>query len=313
MHLLAPAKLNLALRVGPRRADGFHDLDSVFQAIGLHDTVSLDDTPGDGEIRVTCSDPALPCDERNTARRAAALLREPRAPGRGVRIHLEKRIPAEAGLGGGSSDAAAVLLGLNRLWRLNLPREALLPLAAAVGSDVPFFLWGGCARVRGRGERVEPLPHRPALWFAVVRPAFGVSTARAYADLDRVREEHCNQSSSCSSSSSSSGVFESDRSRTRTRTEAPEPLLAALARGNAAGVGRALRSDLEGPVIAAHPEIARLKQELVEAGAEGALMSGSGSAVFGVFGVEEEARAAAAALAARWPWAAAAPAVGGER
>ena len=182
----APAKVNLVLCIGGARDDGFHDLVSIFQAVEIRDTVilSTSDAP---EIRVTASDAWLPCDERNTAYRAARLLRDAHAPGRGVEIHLEKRIPAEAGLGGGSSDAAAVLQGLNALWGLGLSTEALLPFAAEVGSDVPFFLSAGCALVRGRGERVEPLPCSLNAHLVVAKPAVGVSTARAYADLDILR------------------------------------------------------------------------------------------------------------------------------
>lgn len=275
----APAKVNLALCIGAAREDGFHDLVSIFQAIDIRDTVTLTDR-GTPEIRVTASDTSLPCDERNTAHRAARLLRDAHAPGRGVDIHLAKAIPSEAGLGGGSSDAAAVLRGLSSLWGLGLTSERLLPPAAAVGSDVPFFLEGGCALVRGRGERVEPLPYALDAYLVVAKPAVGVSTARGYADLDVMRAgrepEPCD--------------------------EAVSAMCAALERGRVAGVAHALRNDLEAPALAAHPEIARLKADLLAAGAEGALLSGSGSAVFGLFASAEAADECAASLAARWPW-----------
>jgi len=275
----APAKVNLVLCIGGTREDGFHDLVSIFQAVEIRDTVMLStlDAP---EIRVTASDARLPCDERNTAYRAARLLRDAHAPDRGVKIYLEKRIPAEAGLGGGSSDAAAVLRGLNALWGLGLSTEALLPFAAAVGSDVPFFLSAGCALVRGRGERVEPLPCSLDAHLVIAKPAVGVSTARAYAELDALRAgrvpEPCD--------------------------DAIATMRAALERGDRAGVVRALRNDLEAPVLAMHPEIAGLKAELLARGAEGALLSGSGSAVFGLFATEDAARECAGALAERWPW-----------
>lgn len=289
LSLRALAKVNLVLCVGEQRPDGFHDLDSVFQAIGLSDAVNLEEVPKQDEIRVTSNDPTLPTDWQNTAYRAAALLRDTYAPNRGVHIHIEKHIPTQAGLGGGSSDAATVLLGLNQLWGLHLSREDLRPLAAAVGSDVPFFLWGGCARVRGRGEWVEPIAHRTPLWFVLAKPGFGVSTARAYADLDRCRQKR----------------------EQKVRHE-PTTLLEALLRGDVAAVGRALHNDLEEAVVPIHPEIAQLKQQLLDLGAAGASMSGSGSAVFGVFGTSEQAQAAAEAMADEWPWVAVAPTIGGE-
>lgn len=275
----APAKVNLALCIGAVRDDGFHDLLSIFQAVDICDTVTLADldTP---EVRVTVSDASLPCDERNTAHRAARLIRDAHAPGRGIQIRLEKRIPSEAGLGGGSSDAAAVLRGLNSLWELGLSIEDLLPFAAAVGSDVPFFLTAGCALVGGRGERVEPLPHSLDARLVVAKPAVGVSTARAYADLDTMRAGR--EPDPCD--------------------EAVAAMCAALGRGGVTGVAETLRNDLEAPALAAYPEIARLKADLLAEGAVGALLSGSGSAVFGLFASAEASRRCAAALAARWPW-----------
>lgn len=282
----APAKINLTLCIGRRRPDGFHDLESLFQAVGVYDQVTLEGTD-DGEIRVTASDARIPCDERNTAFRAARLLRDRHAAGRGVRIHLEKRIPSEAGLGGGSSDAAAVLRGLNRLWALELPAGELAELGAGVGSDVPFFVYGGCALVRGRGEQVEPLAGSAFGWVVLVKPAFGVSTARAYAELAARR----------------AGAPPPDCA------PATAAMRAALESGSAAAVGRALVNDLEAPAAAMHPEIEQLKQELLDAGATGALLSGSGSTVFGVFATEEGARQAAERLGVRWPWVLAVPPV----
>ncbi|NLC55280.1 MAG: 4-(cytidine 5'-diphospho)-2-C-methyl-D-erythritol kinase [Armatimonadetes bacterium] len=276
----APAKVNLVLCVGARRPDQYHDLVSIFQAVDVQDDVVLDDEPAGSAIVVTTSDPDLPTDDRNTAYRAALLLREAHAPGRAARIHLEKRIPAEAGLGGGSSDAAAVLLGLNRLWNLGLSYQALLPLASTVGSDVPFFLTGGCALVRGRGERVQPLPHPAPGWLVLAKPAFGVSTARAYADLAAMRAgappPECEP--------------------------AAQVMRAALERDDLPAVAGALRNDLEAPVLAAHPEIARLKEALLAAGALGALLCGSGSTLFGLFTSVAAAETAAGQLAGECAW-----------
>ncbi|MDH7569360.1 MAG: 4-(cytidine 5'-diphospho)-2-C-methyl-D-erythritol kinase [Armatimonadota bacterium] len=280
----APAKINLTLCVGRRRSDNFHEIESFFQAIDLCDLVELENASANGEVLVTTSDPALPCDARNTAFRAAQLLIEAWAPGRSVRIHLEKRIPSQAGLGGGSSDAAAVLRGLNRLWGLDLPPQALLSMAAAVGSDVPFFLTGGCAVVRGRGEVVQPFTPPFSGWVVLVKPDFGVSTAQAYAHLAAQR----------------AGI-------TPPHGEVMARMARALSRGDVCAVARALHNDLEQPVFRAHPQLAALKDELEVAGALGALLSGSGSTVFGLFSSEAAARRAAEELAGRWPWVAAVP------
>lgn len=285
--LRAPAKLNLSLCIGRRRPDGFHDLESLFQAVGLYDELRIEAAPAAAGITLRATDPTLPCDARNTVYRAAVALREAHAPGRGARLHLTKRIPSEAGLGGGSSDAAAALIGLNRLWQLGLPVEALLPLAAAVGSDVPFFLHGGCALVRGRGEIVSPLSWVAPGWLVIARPAFGVSTARAYADLAAGRGDAPHPD--CAA--------------------VTEPLLEALSRSDTAAAARTLRNDLEAPVTARHPEIEALRQALLAVGALAARMSGSGSAVFGLFSGEDAARTGAARLAGSWPWVVAVPPV----
>ncbi|MHC4339573.1 MAG: 4-(cytidine 5'-diphospho)-2-C-methyl-D-erythritol kinase, partial [Planctomycetota bacterium] len=167
LELEAPAKLNLCLEVLGRRPDGYHEIDSVFAAIDLCDTVRLERSDA---IRLTVHGEAAPEDDTNLAWRAAEAL------GVGASISLEKRIPAGAGLGGGSSDAAAVLLGLDRLYGLGTGRERLLEIALGLGADVPFFLTGGTARCRGVGERVEPLPPAPGRRYLLVIPALVTST-----------------------------------------------------------------------------------------------------------------------------------------
>ena len=154
LTLKAPAKVNLTLEVLGRLDDGYHDIVSIIQTVGLFDTITLE--PDDGFI-VECDDATIEPSE-NLAMRAAKLLDESAGGRNGARIKLEKKIPVSAGLGGGSSDAAAVLLGLNRMWGLDLTIDQLMPLAAQIGSDVPFFLHGGTAMVQGRGERVRPMP-----------------------------------------------------------------------------------------------------------------------------------------------------------
>jgi 4-diphosphocytidyl-2-C-methyl-D-erythritol kinase len=178
-RLPAPAKINLSLEVTGRRDDGFHDLVSVMQTVSLADTLRLG---LDAEVRFSVSDPRLR--ENNLVERAAHLLREHGAGDQGCRIHLHKCIPAAAGLGGGSSDAASALVGLNRLWQLGLSCEQLLPLAERLGSDVPFFLYGGTCLVEGRGERVSRLPDPAASWYLLVNPRAAVSTAEVFAALE---------------------------------------------------------------------------------------------------------------------------------
>jgi 4-diphosphocytidyl-2-C-methyl-D-erythritol kinase len=179
--LSCPAKINLTLEVLGRDPDGYHRIASVMQAISLVDTLTLEPAPG---LELTCSDATLQGPD-NLVLRAARLLQAQSGCRQGARLHLEKRIPTAAGLGGGSSDAAAALLGLNRLWGLGLPLEGLVEIAVALGSDVPFFLYGGTALVEGRGERVTPLPSPPTAWLVLLRPPGELpdKTRRLYASL----------------------------------------------------------------------------------------------------------------------------------
>ncbi len=169
--LTAPAKVNLTLEVLGRRDDGYHDIASVMQTIDLHDTVTLEDAD---EVALRCDRPELETTD-NLALKAASALKDATGSGRGARITLEKQIPVAAGLGGGSSDAAAVLKGLDRLWSLGLPSDELNAIAKRLGSDVPFFLQSGTAMVQGRGERVRPLPAADLEWLVVVSPRIHVS------------------------------------------------------------------------------------------------------------------------------------------
>ncbi len=253
----AHAKINLSLRVLGRRADGYHELKTLFQTLALHDTLRLDRTTG--PLTVTCTDPAVPCDRRNLVVRAASLLWE--AIGRsgdpgGVSIALTKRIPAQGGLGGGSSDGASALRGLAELWQVALPGPALVELARQLGADVPFFLTGGSALGLGRGDDIYPLEDRPRRWAVLVVPPYGIPTPDAFRWVD-----------------------ESRLARADEMLDLP------------ADIGR---NDLEGFVAGRHPEIADLAAILRSAGAEVAAMSGSGSTVFGLF---ESPRAAGAARA----------------
>ena len=181
IEIEAHAKINLTLEVVGRRGDGYHDIVSIMQTVGLHDVVTLE--PAE-RLTLTCDPPELESPD-NLALRAARLLREHTGHSAGAAISLSKRIPVAAGLGGGSSDAAAVLVGLNRLWGLGLSREEMIPLAASLGSDVPFFLEGGTAMVSGRGERVRALPPADLRWFVVLSPDIRLpdKTRRVYSNL----------------------------------------------------------------------------------------------------------------------------------
>lgn len=263
MKVRAFAKINLMLGVGAARADGYHKVRTVLQAISLHDTLTFKARKGPFTIR--CSEDRIPTDARNLIWKAAYELS--RAAGlstvEGVEVRLEKRIPAEAGLGGGSSNAAAAIRALARLWKLKLDRATLVSVAKLVGADVPFFLMGGAALGSGRGDDLLPLADVRPFDVVVIKPPFGVSTAAAY------------------------GWFDEDgavQDAPRSLAAWPDAVLS-------------IRNDLEPPVARRHPDIARLVSLLEECGAQAAAMSGSGSAVFGLF--EKPAMAARAIRACR--------------
>jgi 4-diphosphocytidyl-2-C-methyl-D-erythritol kinase len=252
----APAKINLWLRVLGRRADGYHELQTIFQSIALHDTLSVRVRPGPFALR--CADPGCPTDDSNLVWQAAARMWTAagrRGTPRDVEVTLIKRIPVEAGLGGGSSDAAAALRLFAALWRVRgMGRDRLSEVAASLGADVPYFLEGGTALGLGTGDVLFPLLDYPASWVTLALPKFGVRTADAYRWWDR---EH---------------------------------------RGPAGSRTPRAGNDLQPAVVARHPEIGRLVRALERAGAFHAAMSGSGAAVFGLFATRGAALAAAVAL-----------------
>jgi len=266
----AYAKINLDLTIVGLLPDGYHEVRTVLQSVALHDTLMFTAVPGPFAIR--CDQPGVPVDARNLVWRAAQLLWSVRAdvatPLAGVRVTLDKRIPAEAGLGGGSSDAAATLVALSRLWNLVLDLPSLARLGARLGADVPFFLAGGTALGSGRGDDVSPLTEPPVTPIVIVKPPFGVPTPDAYGWFDQDRRPK--------------------QSRSAARTLPGWPAWA-----------HDLRNDLEPPVASRFPQIRRTARDLTALGAMHAAMSGSGSAVFGVFAEAEVAAAAHAALTAR--------------
>lgn len=263
MRVQAFAKINLSLRVLGRRADGYHELRTVFQSIALYDTLTI--RRARGPLRLTCSDTSLPLDDGNLVWRAANAVWKAsgrRGTPRDVAIDLIKRIPIAAGLGGGSSDAAATLRALATMWRVDAAR--LPVIASTLGADVPYFLEGGTMLGLGRGDLLYPLRDDVSGSLVIVVPDFGVSTAEAYAWFD-----------------ADPGGTRPDQSAGRRGFTLPEP-------GN----------DLQAPVAKRHPEISRIVSALHRAQAEYAAMTGSGSAVFGLFRAATTAKAAVKAVAA---------------
>ena len=252
MILSAPAKINLGLAVRGRRADGYHDISTIFLKISLADKLGIEATKNP-DVTVRCNDPAVPGDSRNLVHRAAAAL-QPAAPGRGARFRLRKSIPIAAGLGGGSSDAAAALSGLNTLWDLHLAPAELARHAAAIGADVPFFLLPEVAAVgRGRGDELEPLYCPAPLSLVLVKPPVKVSTAWAYRQL-----------------------------RLTLTDKAGETNILAhhLESGDIEGLGKACFNDFE-PVMLAHfPVLRTVKKALTQPGVYGVSMSGSGPTMY---------------------------------
>ncbi|HKA54391.1 MAG TPA: 4-(cytidine 5'-diphospho)-2-C-methyl-D-erythritol kinase [Candidatus Binatia bacterium] len=265
----APAKVNLSLRIVGRRPDGYHLLDSLMVPVSLCDALTITVSGGRPELVVTCDDPAVPGGETNLAYKAAALLRGETGVRTKIAVALRKQIPAGAGLGGGSSDAAAVLKGLNALLSLRLSEDQLCPLAARLGADVPFFIPCRPAKVAGVGEILTAVPPLPSRWLVIVVPPFGVSTPWAYRRFDELP---------------SVATPPADVPRQRPAHQWDAALLV---------------NDLERAVLPEYPQIDRIKAQLLHIGAEGALMSGSGSAVFGVFHSRARAEQAMRAVADR--------------
>lgn len=262
----AYAKVNLTLAVGEKRPDGYHEVVSVMQRVSLCDTLTAEQTR-EG-ITLTCSDPALPSGEENLAHRAASLFfRETGIVG-GAALTLEKRIPSQAGLGGGSSDAASALLALRKLYAPALSDTELETMAAALGSDVPFFIRGGTQLATGRGEVLSPLPPLTDGWFVIVKPTESFSTPAMYRRLDEL-------------------------------PPACTPPLPPL-QGGLPALASGLFNRFEA-AIPAGSAVWDIKARLAAYGALASLLSGSGSAVFGLFDTETGARAAVEALRPAWP------------
>ena len=270
--VFAPAKINVVLRILDRRPDGFHNLWSIMQTVALEDEVSIKICADRQDIQLRCDAAQLAADQSNLVFRAAAeVLARARQP-IGLDIELRKRIPMGAGLGGGSSDAAATIIGLNRLLRLEWSPTQMADAGQSLGSDVPFFLFAPSAFVAGRGETVRPVVIEGGRWVVLVNPGFGVNTKWAYQEL----------------------------AATRPAVTPLSPVQQSLDRQSQVSWAQliaAAENDFEAPVFAAHEKLREIKRNLRNYGAEIALLSGSGATVFGVFASEARARQAQAQFA----------------
>lgn len=278
VKIKTPAKINLLLHIKGKREDGYHDLVTVMQAIDLYDELLIEKADN---LELISTSPDIPSDEKNLVYKAAVKLREFTGINEGARISLKKNIPVAAGLGGGSSDAAAALYGLNRLWGLGLSMETLCVLGRDIGSDVPFFIGGPTAAGYGRGDELIRLSNLTDYWYLLVNPGIMISTAWVYSQVDI---------------SSGKGGFE--------RVSPGENWIGPLVQPNLELTKEDVHikiflpdglrldgnniwlfpyNDLEGVVIRRYPVIKKIKDEMVASGAKCALMSGSGSSVFGIF------------------------------
>lgn len=257
----SPAKINLILKVTGRRSDGYHNIATLFQMIDLCDRITFYPA-SDGKIKVTCSDSSIP-QKRNLAYLAAMELWKPGMPG--VRIHIEKKIPVGAGLGGGSSNAAAVLSVLNRLWKLGLSDKALRAKGEKLGADVPFFLFAPRAWATGIGDRLTRLPAQNRFWVVVVKPRVKISTDKIYKLFDK-------------------------RLKNRPKLVKISPQLKGSATLEA--TVQLMSNDLEKVVSGEYPVIGKIKRMLENLGSKGVMLAGSGSAVFAIFGNSKEANSA---------------------
>jgi 4-diphosphocytidyl-2-C-methyl-D-erythritol kinase len=271
ISLLAPAKVNLRLDVLGKRPDGYHEIKTWIYPISLADELHIEKVKT-SKITVSSTHPSLPLGEENLAHRAAALFIKERELSGGVQIKIIKRIPLAAGLGGGSSDAAAVLKAMNILWRADVPQEELMEMGAKVGMDVPFFIVGKGAIMGGKGERVIKLLPPLKLWMLLINPGTSLSTKQVYKQ----------------------GKWGLTKDRGDNRISMPPQDLEKM--------GTFLHNDLEGPALELMPRIGHIKARLFETEASGVVMTGSGPTVFGLFGEEAEARRAARDLKMEDGW-----------
>lgn len=270
LEIKSHAKINLYLDVLNKRRDGFTNIETIFQSVSLSDTLRLEPRPN--EVSMECTMPGVPTDESNLVIRAARLLQQTTGCEDGVHVRLEKRIPMAAGLAGGSGNGAAALVGLNRLWDLGLSIPRLERLAAQLGSDVPYCLHGGTVAATGRGDRMTPLTPLSETWFVLLHPDLHVSTRDVYMSPNLKR--------------SAERPFVG-------RTPAFRKAIASVNQGRLAD---ALFNRMETAAFPMHPELALLKQRLLDCGCDAAIMSGSGPTVFGLCRSQSHAESVAEQL-----------------
>ena len=270
IELISYAKVNLRLDILGKRPDGYHEIRTVFQKISLADEMSI--AIAKSGIEITCDHPHVPVNETNLAYRAAHILLNKHKVQDGVNISIKKRIPIAAGLGGGSSNAASTLMGINQLFELGMNPQELMRTGKDIGADVPFFIFGESALATGIGEKMEPLEVVPPLWFLLITPDFPISTAWAYRNTRR-------------------GL-----TKTNNNTIIPKCI------NHLQDVITILSNDLEHVVIPRYPLIQEIKDALLAEGAKGSLMSGSGSTVFGIFESEAGAQEAFSQIKRQKNW-----------
>jgi 4-diphosphocytidyl-2-C-methyl-D-erythritol kinase len=269
-RLFAPAKINLCLHVLGKRPDGYHELAMLMQSLDFGDTLELELTARPGEISVHCAGVVLSTGEENIAAKAARRMLALSGKSVGVRIAIEKKIPVAAGLGGGSSNAATTLMGLNRLLNLRLSKKELMAEGVKLGADVPFFLFADKAWATGIGDQLQSVPPLPSAWYVLVNPGIFISTAWAYQNL---------------------GLTAPTILTKLPRFPTTIDDLVAI-----------LENDLERVTIRRYPLLAEIKEKFLRLGARGSLMSGSGSTIFGLFAEEAQAVAAAEILRKKSDW-----------
>ncbi len=267
------AKINWSLCILGKRDDGFHELFTVFQTVSLHDTLTFEESD---KLELTCDDPTVPVDGRNLILKAATMLRAQFDVRQGAEIHLEKRIPSPGGLGGGSSNAAATLIGLKSLWRIDVSDDEIHEIAAKLGSDVPFFLYGGTVIGTGRGELIEQIGDIAEERMLIVTPNISVSTKDAFERINAQTLTSEAQKFNLTVCRNDAGTFDPRHS--------------------------VLINDFELSIFDAHPEIKRVKDTLLGLGAVNAAMSGSGASVFAIFDKQETRQAALKALDREVNW-----------
>jgi 4-diphosphocytidyl-2-C-methyl-D-erythritol kinase len=249
----APAKINLTLDVLHKRDDGYHEVEMIMTTVDLYDHIQITELDKD-EIHIQSEKRFVPDDKRNLAYQAAAKMKEKYNVKKGVLISIVKQIPVAAGLAGGSSDAAAVLRGLNKLWNLNLSFEELSEIGNEIGSDIAFCIYGGTALATGRGEQIKRLPAPPSCWVVLAKPNIGVSTKSVYGQLQLDSINHPDT----------------------------QTMVTAINNGDYQGMCSSLGNVLERVTMDMHPKVGQIKMQMLKAGADNVLMSGSGPTVFGL-------------------------------